>query len=224
MISIIIPVLNEADTIDDCLHSLREWSEHGHEIIVVDGGSADATIARASQFQIHLVNSGKGRARQLNAGAGQAHGELLLFLHVDTVLSEYSSALMKKLDIEDTHWGRFDVRLSGNHPVFPVIARAMNIRSRMTGIATGDQAMFVSHDLFKRVGGFPEQPLMEDIALSKKLNTIQKPVCIKDTVITSSRRWQKQGVFKTVVLMWILRFAYFVGVHPDRLALHYADN
>lgn len=216
-ISIIIPVLNEAAEIEARLQALQAVRPFA-EIWVVDGGSQDDTYQRALPLVDGVLRSAPGRAIQMNTGARAAQGEQLLFLHCDTTLPEvqqwYSSVLQ-------ADWGRFDVTIAGNHVAFPVISTLMNVRSRLTGIATGDQAMFVRRSLFWEASGFPEQPLMEDIALSARLKTYAKPRCLPVCVTTSGRRWLKQGVFKTILLMWGLRLAYWLGVPPERLAHYY---
>lgn len=216
-ISIIIPVLNEAAEIEARLQALQAVRPFA-EIWVVDGGSQDDTYQRALPLVDGVLRSAPGRAIQMNTGARAAQGEQLLFLHCDTTLPEvqhwYSAVLQ-------ADWGRFDVIIAGNHVAFPVISTLMNVRSRLTGVATGDQAMFVRRSLFWEAGGFPEQPLMEDIALSARLKAYAKPRCLPVRVTTSGRRWLKHGVFKTILLMWGLRLAYWLGVPPERLAHYY---
>jgi rSAM/selenodomain-associated transferase 2 len=219
-LSIIIPVLNEAAGLVPFLASLSELRARGAELIVVDGGSSDGTAALAAPLADLVVHSKSGRANQMNAGAAQAHGQALLFLHADTFLPADADVLIASA-LNDSHWGRFDVRFDGTHPLMPVIAAMMNLRSRMTGIATGDQAMFMWRDTFHRVGGFAAIPLMEDIEISKRLMRIGRPGCIRQPVTTSSRRWEKHGVVRTVLLMWRLRLAYFFGADPRTLAIAY---
>ncbi|MEX2523593.1 MAG: TIGR04283 family arsenosugar biosynthesis glycosyltransferase [Gammaproteobacteria bacterium] len=223
-LSIIIPVLNEADEITDCLTALKPLRRNGHEVIVVDGGSRDETVSLAEPLCDRcLAGSERGRAAQMNEGAAVAKGDILLFLHADTRLPlEAEDVLIHSAD-EGYFWGRFDVRLSGQHPLLRVVETAMNLRSRVTGIATGDQAMFVSRALFDRVGGFPAVPLMEDIALSKTLKQLRPPHCLRHRVITSSRRWQEKGLLRTILTMWKLRLMYFLGVSPAKLARRYED-
>lgn len=225
-LSIIIPVLNEADHIADLLADLQGLRRRGVELIVVDGGSEDATLARARGMADHLLSSPPGRARQMNAGAAVAQGEVLLFLHADTRLPAAASDLIREaLAGEDRQWGRFDVRLSGRHVLFRLIERSMNWRSGLTGMVTGDQALFVLRETFRQVGGFPDIPLMEDIAISRKLRKRSRPVCLSVPVVTSSRRWEQAGILRTVFLMWALRLAYFMGVSPRRLAaIYYPDH
>lgn len=220
-VSIIIPVLNEASTISDALKSLQQYRQQGHEVIVVDGGSKDDTVSCARELADQVIKSECGRALQMNAGANIARQEILLFLHADTVLPEGACDLIINALSSGYLWGRFDVRLSGKNWTFRFIERMMNWRSRFTSIATGDQAIFVQKKLFLDVGEYPEIKLMEDIALSKKLRKHKKPVCLKNRVITSSRKWENNGVVRTVLLMWRLRLMYFFGVSPDKLARLY---
>jgi rSAM/selenodomain-associated transferase 2 len=185
---------------------------------VVDGGSTDRTAELASPFSDRVLTSEKGRARQMNTGARAASGDALLFLHADTRLPADADRRVLEA-LARSAWGRFDVRIEGRHPLLPVVAAAMNLRSRLTGIATGDQAIFVRRDAF---GGFPEIPLMEDIAFSAAME--ERPACLREKAVTSGRRWERGGVLRTVLLMWRLRFLYALGVPPARLARHYAEH
>lgn len=216
MISIIVPVLNEEKKLPDLLSHLQVYREQGHELIIVDGGSSDNSLMLAQTSADNVIVSRKGRAIQMNSGASVAKGEVLLFLHSDTFLPETALNTIANF-VMDSFWGRFDVRLSSNKFIFRIIESFINIRSRLTSINTGDQAIFIESQLFKAVGGFPEIALMEDVAISKKLKSIVLPICLKQKVITSSRRWEKRGVVATVLLMWKLRLYYFFGVSPDRL-------
>jgi rSAM/selenodomain-associated transferase 2 len=181
-------------------------------VIVVDGGSIDGTPELAAGLCDRLLSAPRGRALQMNAGARAAQGDVLVFLHADT-------RLPAAFDIPRTsRWGRFDVRIEGRHPLLKIIAWAMNLRSRLSGIATGDQAMFVRRELFP---GFPEIALMEDIALSRLLKRRGRPTCLRQKVVTSGRRWESRGVLRTVLLMWSLRLLYFLGASPARLARWY---
>ena len=221
-LSIIIPVLNEADHIADTLHALVPLRARGAEIIAIDGGSADATVALATPLADHVLASARGRATQMNAGAAAAHGDVLLFLHADTRLpADADRLLLEGLAQTGRSWGRFDVMIEGRHPLLPVIAASMNARSRLTGIATGDQAMFVTRTAFNAAGGFPEIALMEDIELARNLKRISPPLCLRARVTTSGRRWEQRGVLRTIFLMWRLRLAYFFGAKPTELARRY---
>jgi rSAM/selenodomain-associated transferase 2 len=219
--SIIIPVLNEASGIEKFLSTLQTFREQG-EIIVVDGGSQDNAIAIASPLIDKFIKSPKGRAIQMNAGAKAASGEILLFLHADTYLPSNALKLIEQGLSQNYQWGRFDIKLSGPHFIFLVIARFMNWRSRLTGISTGDQALFVQKLVFDQVGQFPEIPLMEDIAICKNLKSIGPPLCLKSKITTSSRRWHQFGITRTILLMWWLRLLYFFGCNPETLAQLYS--
>lgn len=221
-ISVIIPVQNEAKNIGRLLQELQSCRDRGHELIVVDGGSADETILIARPWVDNLLETGAGRATQMNAGASKANGEILWFLHADSQVPENADKLIVNAVTNGSSiWGRFDVRLSGRNPSLRMVEAMMNLRSRLTGIATGDQAIFISKDLFEKAGGFPDQCLMEDIEISKKLKKYQSPVTLRETLITSSRRWEEKGILKTVLLMWTLRAAYFFGVPVEKLCLRY---
>jgi rSAM/selenodomain-associated transferase 2 len=220
-LSIIIPALNEARGIASSLTALAPLRAHGHEVIVVDGGSSDDTVKRCADLADAVISSPKGRARQLNAGAARASGEVFLFLHADTRLPENAEACLSKAHQNGVQWGRFDVRIEGSSALFPVISACMNRRSRWTGIATGDQAMFVRRELFEAVGGFPKQPLMEDVELSRRLRSRHWPICFRERVLTSGRRWETHGVWRTIGLMWQLRLRYWLGASPDDLAKAY---
>jgi rSAM/selenodomain-associated transferase 2 len=221
-ISIIVPALNEADGITAMLAELAPLRERGHEVIVVDGGSSDGTAARARRVADRVASAPRGRSRQMNAGAALARGEVLLFLHADTRLPEDADArILQGLAASGRAWGRFDVRIEGASLCLPVIALFMNLRSRVTGIATGDQAIFVLREAFERTGGFPPLELMEDIALSRSLKRVSRPLCLADKAVTSGRRWERRGVLRTVLLMAWLRLAFFFGAAPAKLARLY---
>ena len=221
-ISIIIPVLNEAHHIASLLDSLQPFRQQGAELIVVDGGSQDKTRDIAEPLVDKLLQTEKSRAAQMNAGAAVAQGEVFVFLHADTYLPEQSYfALRTAYETSPVRWSRFNVRLSGHRFIFRVIEWFMNRRSCLTGIVTGDQALAVYRELYQQVNGFPDIPLMEDIAMSKSLKKICRPRCLKEPVLTSSRRWEQNGVLRTMLLMWWLRLAYFLGMSPARLAEYY---
>lgn len=221
-ISIILPVLDEADAIGKTLLVLQPFRAEGHEVIVVDGGSTDDSVQLSKPLADQVISCGRGRSRQMNAGAKIAKGDIFLFLHADTFLpKEATACIIEEMEKKGTSWGRFDVRLSGKHAFFRTIQHLMNLRSRLTGIVTGDQAIFVRRQLFESVNGFPDIDLMEDIALSKILKRHSRPLCIRQKVLTSSRRWEKDGIIRTIVQMWYLRLAYFLGADPNRLALTY---
>jgi rSAM/selenodomain-associated transferase 2 len=221
-LSIIIPVLDEGDSIAEALDGLADLRARGVQVIVVDGGSRDATVAHAQQRADAVLAAPRGRASQMNAGAGAASGDVLLFLHADTRLPQASDRMViDGLRRSGRVWGRFDVTIAGRSPILVVVAALMNLRSRLTGIATGDQAIFVTRDAFLSAGGFAAIALMEDIAMSKYLKRLSRPLCLRARVVTSGRRWEAHGVFRTVVLMWRLRLAYFFGADPAKLARHY---
>jgi len=216
-ISVIIPVLNEAISLSCISNHLQSLRQQGHEVIIVDGGSVDNTLAIAYEVTDMVIISKAGRALQMNNGASVASGDIFLFLHADTFLPDNTVQIISDLYQRKNYWGRFDVRLSSNKYVYRLIEGLMNLRSCITSIATGDQAIFIEKNLFSRVGGFPEIALMEDVEISRQLKKISKPVCIKQKVITSSRRWESNGVVTTVLLMWKLRLYYFFGVPPEKL-------
>ena len=222
MLSIIIPVLNEQETIGHSLAALKPLRQRGVEVIVVDGGSTDTTLALARPLANLTLSAPLGRACQMNAGARRAQGEHFLFLHSDTALPEQAVELIAgALNQGERMWGRFDVRFDSRLRILRVVSFMMNRRSRWTGIATGDQAMFVQRRAFERVGGFPEIALMEDVALSKSLKRLSPPVCLRARVTTSGRRWEKNGALRTIFLMWRLRAAFFLNADPSRLAERY---
>jgi rSAM/selenodomain-associated transferase 2 len=221
-LSIIIPVLNEGDGIAAALDALAHLRAVGTEVIVVDGGSRDATVERAQLRADRVILATRGRALQMNAGAQRASGDVLLFLHADTRLpAEADRVVLNGLDQSRRVWGRFDVKIDGRSRLLPVVAWLMRLRSRLTGIATGDQAIFLRRDAFQAVGGFPAVALMEDIAICKRLKRLGRPLCLRACVTTSGRRWEKNGVLSTILLMWRLRFAYFLGADPKQLARQY---
>lgn len=221
-LSIIIPVLNEAAGIAETLAPLQPLRARGCEVIVADGGSTDGSADLARPLADRVVTSERGRARQQNAGAAEARGGVLLFLHADTRLpADADRLVIDGITSSGRGWGRFDVRLTGRHPMLRVIERMIGVRSRLSGIATGDQAIFVRRDWFTRAGSFPQIPLMEDVALSKALRRLGPPLCLRETVVTSSRRWEERGVWRTMALMWRLRLEFWLGADPERLAERY---
>ena len=225
-LSIIIPVLNEAGVLTGLLDHLAPLRACGAEVIVVDGGSEDGSRQAASRAGAQVICSERGRARQMNAGASAAHGEVLLFLHADTMLplcagQAIETAIRRGGRADEFVWGHFAVCIDGRSFMLRVVARLMNWRSRLTGIATGDQAMFMTRRAFEAVGGFPDQPLMEDIEMSKRLLALSRPICLMDRVVTSGRRWEANGVWRTIWLMWRLRWSYWRGVPASELARSY---
>lgn len=222
VVSVIVPVFNEAETIEAFLVSVRESCGECTQIVVVDGGSTDGTASIARPRCDRLVESRKQRAAQMNAGVQHASADILWFLHADSWLPKHADELIRDaLAGSDRSWGFFQVRLSGSNLMLRIVERMMNWRSNLTGIASGDQGMFVTRDLFERIGGFPAIALMEDIAISGKLKAAGRPVCPTQKLVTSSRRWEKNGMLRTIILMWKLRLLYFLGVEPDKLAHMY---
>ena len=220
LISIIIPTLNEEAVIRILLQQLQTYREQGHEVIVVDGGSTDKTISISELLSDKVIISESGRAAQMNNGAIQAKYDIFWFLHADTLIPENAiENIQQALAIPE--WGRFNIKLSGSNILFRLIERMINFRSCLSGIATGDQGIFVKRKSFELVSGYSNIPLMEDVSLSKKLKKISKPVCLKESLITSSRRWEQKGIISTVLLMWRLRFLYWLGVSADKLATRY---
>ncbi len=220
-LSIIVPVLDEAGLVEESLARLAPLRARGVEVIVADGGSRDATAALARPHADRVLTAARGRASQMNAGAAVARGEALLFLHIDCALPDAADTLVLRALEQGAVWGRFDIALHGHHPLLATVAAFMNARSRFTGVCTGDQAMFVTRAAFAAGGGFPTIALMEDIALSKALRRIGRPVCLNAKVHASGRRWEEKGALRTIVLMWRLRLAYFLGADPRRLAKLY---
>jgi rSAM/selenodomain-associated transferase 2 len=221
-LSIILPVLNEGERIASALALLQPLRARGVEVIAVDGGSRDETVARVERSADQVLASVRGRAMQMNAGAAAARGGVLLFLHADSQLPINAEELIRtELQQKTCVWGRFDVRIEGRSKLLPLIAFMMNVRSSLSGIATGDQAIFIKREAFAAVGGFPDVALMEDIAISRKLKRLSLPACIRTPVVTSGRRWDEHGALRTIMLMWSLRLAYFLGRHPNRLARRY---
>lgn len=220
-LSIIIPCLNEGRGLELCLRDLQPMRASGHELILVDGGSERESLAKMAPLVDRLLYSPPGRARQMNHGASNATGEVYWFLHADCRIREGLDSAILAAAGTSASWGRFDIRLSGAHPLLRIIETMMNWRSRFSGIATGDQGIFVHRRLFERVGGFPAQPLMEDIEISRRLKRLASPLCLPGPLLTSSRRWESRGILRTIALMWMLRFAYRLGVSPRYLARHY---
>ena len=229
-LSIVVPALNEAAGIAAVLAELAPLRRAGHEVIVVDGSSHDGTADAARPHADVVLTAPRGRAKQMNAGAAAATGDILLFLHADTRLpADAVAAIAAALPVPDAgdrrRWGRFDVDIDGRPRVLRLVAAMMNLRSRLTGIATGDQGMFVTRALFAQAGGFPELPLMEDVALSRRLRDLAgRPACLAARVVTSGRRWEARGPWRTILLMWRLRFDYRRGVDPAALARRYAAD
>ena len=218
---IVVPVLDEGPILAMHLGELQRFRKRGARVVVVDGGSSDSSLAIAAGLADRAFVAPQGRARQMNAGAAVCTGDLLMFLHADTRLPHNADTLVRRATLGRTQWGRFDVTIDSPRLVMRIVEGLMNLRSRWTGIATGDQAIFVRKDLFNRIGGFPDQPLMEDVALSTRLKRHGPPACLRERVTTSARRWERYGPWRTILLMWRLRAAYFLGADPLKLALRY---
>lgn len=222
-LSVIVPILNEAKGLPQLLSQLLPLQAAGHQLVLVDGGSDDGSPQLARQAGITVIESPRGRARQMNAGAALAVNPVLLFLHADTRLpAEAARLITSALQNSPQVWGRFDVRIDGQPWMLRVVAFMINLRSRLSGIATGDQAMFVRRDVFQQLTGFADLPLMEDIELSTRLRRVSRPLCLRQWVVTSGRRWETRGVWKTIFLMWRLRYAYWRGVPASELAKAYS--
>ncbi len=222
-LSIVIPALDERSCLGPLLDDLQPLRRRGHEVILVDGGSRDGTPALAAGRVDRLLTTAPGRGRQLAVGLAAARHELLWLLHADSRLPPDAERALLAAVADGRAWGRFDVRLSGRHPLLRVIERLMNWRSRRTGICTGDQGIFVTRAALAAAGGLPPLPLMEDVELSRRLRRRHgPPACLRGPLRTSSRRWEQRGILRTVLLMWTLRAAYALGVPPERLARRYA--
>lgn len=225
-LAVVMPVRNEAVGLAAVLAALDPLLHRGAELVVVDGGSTDGTLALAQSLcsakAATVMVATTGRATQMNAGALLATADVLLFLHADTFLPPDADALIASaLARGGVVWGRFDVYIEGQSPWLRVVAMLMNWRSRCTGIATGDQALFMTRAAYARAGGFADQALMEDIEMSRRLLRQSAPARLRAQVRTSGRRWDNGSVWRTIGLMWCLRLAYALGVSPNRLAAWY---
>lgn len=221
-LSIIIPVLNEARFLAANKEKFGSWLREGHEILVVDGGSRDGSVNIARALGCKVFRTRASRGHQLGCGASHSKNDVLLFLHADTRLPPHAAeAIARALAGPDRHWGRFDVRFSNPRRVFRVIAWFMNKRSCLTGIATGDHALFIKREFYFGCGGYIDIPLMEDVELSRRLKRYASPACLSEKVVTSSRRWEQNGILKTVLTMWLLRLLFFLGQSPAKLARLY---
>lgn len=226
-VGVIVPVLNEAATIDACVQELLNNHHQLSEIVIADGGSTDGTLdvlaGYASEEKVTLVRTGHGRGQQMNAGALCCNADILLFLHADTRLPVRAAEIIGKSITSGNEWGRFDVVLDDPRFVFRIIETLMNLRSCISGICTGDQAMYVRRDVFQLLGGFENIPLMEDIEISRRLCWFGNPACIHEKVTASARRWQRLGVLRTVGQMWWLRLLYWLGRSPQKLVRNYQE-
>ncbi len=224
LLSIIVPVLNEQSSIVVFLETLQCYRKNGHEVILVDGGSGDDTITLAKNLVDQSLSSSPGRARQMNLGAKYANNTVLLFLHSDTYLPISTDTIILEALSSKNSWGRFNVKLSGHQFIFRIIELMINLRSKLTNVATGDQAIFIKKELFDNINGYPNIALMEDIALSKILRQQHSCCCLVNTVTTSSRRWEKNGILRTIVFMWLMRFLYYIGTKPNILYKLYYEK
>jgi rSAM/selenodomain-associated transferase 2 len=222
-LSVVVPTLNEEGVLAATLARARQPGVR--EIIVVDGGSTDATLATAMRGADLALAAPRGRARQMNAGAARARGDVLLFLHADTLVPEgFARAVIAACQEPAVIGGRFDVDLEPSSPLIRLTAALINRRSRLTRISTGDQAIFIRREAFERLGGYADIPLMEDVDLSRRMKRAGRIACLRRRVTTSARRWQQDGVVRTILLMWSLRLLYFCGVSPARLQRVYANT
>jgi rSAM/selenodomain-associated transferase 2 len=221
-VAIVVPLLNEAKNLSQLFQLLDGLD--ADEIVLVDGGSEDGSLELLGQSEFRWLQSKKGRSSQMNAGASICQSEVLLFLHADTEIDAAAIASARDTMADsEVVGGRFDLKLSGRHPMLRLIEQMINLRSRFTKISTGDQAMFVRRNVFESLGGFSDQPLMEDVEFSRRLKQRGRVACLHDRVTTSSRRWEQSGMLRTILLMWKLRFLYWTGVSPERLARIYRD-
>jgi len=226
-IAVIIPVLNEQDGLPALMPALMPLGFE--EIIMVDGGSRDQTVAvakaifkSASDPRYRIISGPCGRASQMNAGAALATSDILVFLHADTQLPHNARQVVElAMGNQQCVGGRFDVRFPRDTGYAWMVSRLMNLRSRLSGISTGDQTMFVRRSVFERMGGFADMPLMEDIEFSRRLKKLGTIVALRDTVITSFRRWEQHGPLRTIVRMWTIRLFYWLGWDPRRLQHYY---
>jgi rSAM/selenodomain-associated transferase 2 len=221
-LSIVVPMLNEAHVLPALLEHLGSLQRDGVEVMLVDGGSEDDGVALATLAGFTVMRADRGRARQMNAGAAAVHGDVLLFLHADTRLPDGAVQFVESALADGRHdWGRFDVEFDVRRWTMRATAFGMNWRSRLTGIATGDQALFMTRAAFDAVGGFPDQPLMEDVEITDRLRRRSRPACIRRPVLTLARRWEERGAWRTIFLMWRLRLDYWRGASPADLARRY---
>ena len=219
-ISVIIPTLNEAAVIEKTLRGLPRREDL--ERIIVDGGSSDDTAERAMPFVDKVLVTEAGRARQMNAGARAAGGDVLLFLHADSRLADGAfDAITRTLEDPTVAGGAFALAIDSPRPALRLVSAAANWRTRLTGVPYGDQGLFVRRSVFERLGGYPEWPLLEDLEFGRRLKADGKVMILSDPVTVSSRRWDKEGIGCTTLRNQIFVVLYFMGVSPVRLARWY---
>ncbi|ARQ00887.1 TIGR04283 family arsenosugar biosynthesis glycosyltransferase [Pseudorhodoplanes sinuspersici] len=225
VLSIIVPVLNEARTITNALTALKPFRQRGVEVIVVDGGSDDDTAQLAQPLADRVIRGPRGRAAQMNEGAKAASGFIFLFLPSEITLPADADTQVMYGRARDTSvWGRFDMRLTGQHALLPIAARILNWRSRMSGIASSEQAIFIQRETFFRLGGFPDMPVMDDVEMSKRLKAISPPICVASRVTVPARRFDREGFWTTLRMMWLMRFRYRMGMKPAEILKRYGPD
>ena len=221
-IAVIVPILNEMPQLPCALEHLKSLQNQDFEILISDGGSMDGSVEHCEEAGFRVYSAPKGRANQMNYGAANSNAEVLLFLHIDTILPPNAKAILESWFLNTkSQWGRFDVQIESKFAMLGVVSFFMNLRSGISGIATGDQAIFVRKSAFDRIGGFPKQPLMEDVEISKRLLKLSKPFCVRERALTFGRRWETYGLWRTIFLMWQLRFDYWRGVSVEEIAKQY---
>jgi rSAM/selenodomain-associated transferase 2 len=222
-ISVIVPVLNEEKSIAASLMELQRLKPE--EMIIVDGGSSDETREICQRFGVELYLSHPGRAAQMNFGAQRASGDVLLFLHADTRLPPSAfDDIRAALQDRQVLGGRFDLELDSPRPLLKLIGFMISLRSRLSKVGTGDQAIFVRREIFAELGGYADIPLMEDVALSRALKRRGAVACLRSRVVSSARRWEMEGIWRTVLKMWTLKTLYLLGISPVRLKRYYGDT
>ncbi len=220
-LSIIIPVLNEESVLEGTFHPLAEGS---HEMIVVDGGSRDGSVEIARRFTPHVLSAERNRGLQQHVGALRAQGEILLFLHADTLLpSNYYGEILRTLALPGVVFGAFRLRISGSHPWLRLVSHMANLRSRLLRLPYGDQALFMRRKAYFRVGGFRGLPLMEDVDLVRRLNRMGGFGLAGGQVLSSGRRWEREGLFYGTLRNWVILLRFLAGAPPQALVGRYPE-